>query len=369
MDVLMTALQPGGGIKTFFRYIYGQECYKDCLFTLFAPDNGLSDYLDKCLGKNKIRLIESPEEPLSFVRELRKVLKKTPSDLVHSHGFGAGLLTEVSRTGLKRRHLMTAHDVFLDSQFDGGVGLAKKFVMARLFQRIDAIHTVTEDATENFRTFFPNVPVKRLYPILHGVDTEYFAKEPSSDLRVQLGEGEDTCLIGFFGRFMGQKGFRTLVDAMAQLKSSELMPLPKVVTFGWGGYIREDYQYIKEKGLSEQFIQMPGTDNMPSMIKSVDMVVMPSRWEACGLLAMEVLSAGIPLLSSDCIGLREVVAGSPARTFRPGDHARLADLINKEAEKSSKQEFADYQPIAVTRFGIARPAHELRALYDQLVGS
>ena len=114
---------------------------------------------------------------------------------------------------------------------------------------------------------------------------------------------------------------------------------------------------------------MPGTDNMPSMIKAVDMVVMPSRWEACGLLAMEVLSAGIPLLSSDCIGLREVVAGSPARTFLPGDHARLADLIRKEAEQSSKQEFADYQSIAVRRFGIARPAQELRALYDQLVGS
>ncbi|MBY6032516.1 glycosyltransferase family 4 protein [Marinobacter daepoensis] len=369
MDVMMTALQPRGGIKTFFRYIYGQDCYSDCNFTLFSPNHGLSEFLDEHLGVNKIKVVSSPEEPLSFIKELRRFLKGRSFDLVHSHGFGAGLLTEVSITGFSLSHLMTAHDVFLDSQFHGGIGSAKKFAMARLFQRVDAIHTVTEDATENFRTFFPNVPGKRLYPVLHGVDTDYFANEPASELRALLGEGEDTRLIGFFGRFMGQKGFRTLVDAIERLKSTGFQPLPKVVTFGWGGYIREDYQYIEEKGLSEHFIQMPGTDNMPSMIKAVDMVAMPSRWEACGLLAMEVLSAGIPLLSSNCIGLREVVAGSPARTFRPGDDGGLANLIRAEAEQSSKQAFIDYQPIAVERFRIDRPAQELRALYDQLVGS
>ncbi|KXO11772.1 MULTISPECIES: glycosyltransferase family 4 protein [Marinobacter] len=368
MDVLMTALQPGGGIKTFFRYIYGNEVFDHCTFTLFAPDHGLSEYLDNSLGESRIRVINSPERSHLFVKELRKVLGKRRYDLVHSHGFGAGLLTELSMTGLKQQHLMTAHDVFQASQFGGVAGSVKKIFMALLFKRMNAIHTVTNDATDNFHSFFPSVPERCLHPILHGVDTDYFSSGSGVDLRADLELEADLPLVGFFGRFMGQKGFRTLVDAIEQLKLTGFGRLPKVLTFGWGGYIREDYQYLEAKGLSEQFIQMPGTDNMPAMIKAVDMVVMPSRWEACGLLAMEVLSAGVPLLSTDCIGLREVVAGSPTRIFSPGSAEGLAAAIKAEIADPSRDRFLDYQPIAVERFHIGRPAAELRALYDELVG-
>src|SRR5690554_1081607 len=99
MDVLMTALQPGGGIRTFFRYIYGNKVFDSCNFTLFAPDHGLSEYLDDSLGKSRIRVINSPEKPHLFVKEFRKVLGEGRYHLVHSHGFGAGLLTELSMTG------------------------------------------------------------------------------------------------------------------------------------------------------------------------------------------------------------------------------------------------------------------------------
>ncbi len=367
MDILMTALQPGGGIRTFFRYIYSQSVFDDCRFNFFMPDHGLSEYLQKYLGETRVRVIESPEKPLPFARELRKILERERFDLIHSHGFGAGLLTEFADTGLSSRHLMTAHDVFLDSQFEGIGGFSKKRVMSYLFRRIDAIHTVTADATNNFRSFFPGVSAQRLFPILHGVDTEFFANEPGANLRQELGLSDQAPLIGFFGRFMGQKGFRTLVDAVSRLKSDNHSRMPTILTFGWGGYIREDYQYLRGKGLSEYFIQLPGTENMPAMIKAVDMVVMPSRWEACGLLAMEVLSAGVPLIASNCIGLREVVEGSPARTFEPGDSDRLAKLISEEIEQNRKPIFHDYKARAIERFQIARPADELRELYDHLV--
>ncbi len=109
---------------------------------------------------------------------------------------------------------------------------------------------------------------------------------------------------------------------------------------------------------------------MPAMIKAMDMVVMPSRWEACGLLGMEVLAAGVPLISTDCIGLREVVAGSPARIFSPGGDVGggLAELITEEIHKPTKEAFIRYQPEAVDRFAITRPADSLRTLYCRLSG-
>src|SRR5690554_2465732 len=105
---------------------------------------------------------------------------------------------------------------------------------------------------------------------------------------------------GFLGRFMAQKGFRVLVDAVELIVKNDRSKRPFLIeTFGWGGFIREDYNYIREKGLSEYFHQFPETNEVASVIKSLDAVIMPSRWEACGLLGMEVLTAGIPLIASN----------------------------------------------------------------------
>ncbi len=371
MNVLMTAMQPGGGIRTFFRYIYSQQCFHNDTFTLIAPDpdHQLARFLSTTLGEGRFKVVVPQSGSPGFIKRVRSMLREGDFDLLHSHGFGAGLLSQVAITGLSLPpHLMTAHDVFLSSQFSGWKGRFRKMAMATLFKQMGGIHTVTIDATENFKQFFPSVPGRTFHPILHGVDTEFFQAGEAVDLRKELDISQETPIIGFFGRFMGQKGFRTLVDAMLLLKRQNYSPMPMVLTFGWGGFIREEYEHLTSLGLGENFIQMPATDNMPSMITAVDMVAMPSRWEACGLLAMEVLAAGVPLLATDCIGLREVVAGSPARIFSPGDSKGLADVVKQEIEEPTKDKFAEYQNIAVQRFHISRPAHELRALYQQMVG-
>ena len=67
----MTALQPDGGIRTFFRYVFGQSCFSDCQFTLVAPNEGLSDYLDEFLPARRFKLIEAERSYSQFVRQIR----------------------------------------------------------------------------------------------------------------------------------------------------------------------------------------------------------------------------------------------------------------------------------------------------------
>jgi glycosyltransferase involved in cell wall biosynthesis len=369
MRVLMTALQPGGGIRTFFRYIYSQPCFEDCTFVLLAPDDGLTQFLSQYIPEGRLSVRSAPQGSLNFVPEARRLIRSGNFDLVHSHGFSAGTLTEVAR-GLDRTpHLMTAHDVFLPSQFAGLKGRVKHWLMAKLFGRMTGIHTVTEDARDNLLSFFPALDSSRVHGILHGVDTDYFRSGDPRDIRQEVGLDPDTPLVGFFGRFMGQKGFRLIVDAMHQIVSRDLLnPLPHVATFGWGGFIREDYAYLANKGLEGYFHQMKQTDDMSASLKGVDVVAMPSRWEACGLLAMEALSAGAPIIGSDCIGLYEVLEGSPAKRVPVGDSTALAHAIVEELkDRDQRQEaFRIYQQEAVERFAIDRPARALANLYTQL---
>jgi len=371
MHVLMSALHPEGGIRTFFRYIYGHPVFAGDVFTLVAPDNGLSAYLDRFVP-GRVRVIAAEPDKLRLALQIRAIARRQTFDLIHSHGFSAGLLTELARTGLRSPHLMTGHDVFMDRQFAGISGYMRHLFLSQLFQRMTAIHTVGKDARANLLAYFPAVPGARVHGILNGVDTRYFRDALPQQLKLRIGLNEQVPLIGFFGRFMGQKGFRLLVDSIDLIVKQKLIdPAPHVATFGWNGFIREDYEYLNQMGLRDYFHQLEQTNETASMIKAVDLVVMPSRWEACPLLPMEVLAAGVPIIGSDCIGLREVLAGSPAITFPTGDAGALTDLLVSEIAllPERRQDFAGYQAEAVARFDYDRTAQALARLYVELTDS
>jgi glycosyltransferase involved in cell wall biosynthesis len=372
MRVLMSALHPEGGIRTFFRYIYGHPVYSDVSITLVAPDNGLSEFLGKFVPENRIQVVPAKTGKYALIRQLRNMAGSGKFDFIHSHGFSAGILTEISRTGLGIPHMMTGHDVFMQAQFKGLSGKFHYQLLSLLFRRMTAIHTVGEDARQNLLNFFPEISPDKVHGILNGVDTRYFRDGIPTNVKGQIGLGDEVPLIGFFGRFMGQKGFLLLVDAVGLIRSNKMMrDVPHVVTFGWNGFIREDYAYLGNKGLGDLFHQMEQSHEIPGMLKGVDLVVMPSRWEACPLLAMEALAAGVPIIGSDCIGLREVLTGSPASQFRTGDVHMFAEAIVDEFTRlpERKEKFMDYQPQAVERFDFDRTARSLVKVYTGLAKS
>lgn len=369
MNILMTALQPGGGIRTFFRYVYGHPAFNDCVFTLVAPDQGLGDYLSEFLPPGRIELVPASRGKAGYIKQLRGFVRGGSFDLVHSHGFSAGILLQIAMTGIKTPHLMTGHDMFTAPLFSGLKGQIKRLMIGFFLQRITAIHAVTADAKNNILEFFPSIPERRVHDILHGIETEKFQVGLAHDVRADIGLSPDVPLVGFFGRFMSPKGFKVLVDAIDHINRNLVNEqTPHVATFGWGGFIREDYAYLEELGLKDYFHQMPQTNNMAGALKGVDVVAMPSRWEACGLLAMEALAAGVPIVGSDCVGLREVLDGSPARQVPVGNARALADALLDEINnlEQRRDAFQAYQSEAVERFAIDRPARALADLYRQL---
>lgn len=368
MKVLLSIRWPVGGIRTYLRYIYSQPCFHNMELTIVAPDRELSDFIDKYIQGPKISFVPVEDSNKALVKEVRKQLKNSKYQLLHSHGFSAGVLSEIAKIGLNLPHLMTAHDMLLKKQFTGVKGRLKQFLIGFLYRRITAIHTITNDAKNNLLTFFPKINEKCVYIIMHGVDTKFFLEEKPLNKEDLLGVDNSYPLIGFFGRFMAPKGFRDLVDAMYLVIQSRALDLPpKVMTFGGGGFVREDYEYLKSLGLASYFLQMPFQDNMAAAIKAMDLIVMPSRWEACGLLAMETLAAGVPIIGSNCVGLREVLDGTPAKVVEAGNAKKLADAIIHCMKEPKFELFKSYQAEAVDRFSVDHPAKSLESLYGRLI--
>lgn len=365
MKVLLVARWPVGGIRTYIRYIYSNPVFADYEITLIAPDLDLHQFLLTYLPEARIQFRPTENDNNSIIREVKLCLKEASYDVIHSHGFSAGVLTSIAVVFKQPTfHVMTVHDVFRDELFKGMKGRLKLWGLNIIYRQLDAVLTVGEDCYQNFINYMPAVKRSKIKNIDHGVDVERFASASKRDFKVELGLPKNQKIIGFFGRFMSQKGFSDLVEAikiLSEAKAKNDMPL--VLTFGWGGFIREEYQRIAELGLQDYFKQMPFTDDMPAAIKGVDMVVMPSRWEACGLLAMEVLGAGVPLIGTNCIGLRCVLKGTPAYKVDPYDPVGLATAIEDQLNQGD-QLFKAYQSKAIERFNLERPAQELHQFYQ-----
>jgi glycosyltransferase involved in cell wall biosynthesis len=200
--------------------------------------------------------------------------------------------------------------------------------------------------------------------IENGIEVERFLTSGTRDLRQELGLPENSFLIGFLGRHMPEKGFTYLLGALDNLKKEEGLPRqPLLLSFGQeDGYIREEKINVKERGLSEWVHFLSFAPDVGSTLKGLDVIAMPSLREACGLLAMEAMVAGVPLIGTNCIGLREVLRGTVAGVVPPGDSHALSEALVREMRNPTKAKAREFAKEAAARFQVRERAAEIEKL-------
>ena len=130
-------------------------------------------------------------------------------------------------------------------------------------------------------------------------------------------------VIAMVAGFRYQKDQETLIRAMSYVpKDVELW----LIGDGERRTIIE--QCVKEKGLENRVRLLGIRNDIPSILKTVDIVVQSSHWEGFGLAAVEGMAAGKPVVASNVAGLSQVVSNAGV-LFPLGDDKALADILNK----------------------------------------
>jgi len=367
--ILIVVYHPIGGIRTYFKDVYGQQFFDKYDLSILMPEDRVFDLKKYVFESRDIECIPFKDN-IDLIRCVWRILGESEYGFVNSHGFTSGLLASLPARIRGAPHLMTVHDVFQASQFKGVSGYMKRWIISVGFRLIDCIMAVGIEARENISEHFPFLKgSEKLISIQNGIDVNKFSDEKKRNFHTELNLNETCVLFGFFGRFMKQKGFRLLVDAVNDLVVDRPTLDFRVLTFGWGGFIREEQAYIKGKGLDDRFIFMSHTDDVPAAIRGVDAVVMPSLWEACPLLPMEVMVSGVPLISSDCIGLHEVTDNTPAISFRHGKVHDLKRSIIKYLDNDSKyiKQALAFKSDACLRYDVASTAKKLQQQYQRMI--
>ncbi|TCI04442.1 glycosyltransferase family 1 protein [Corallincola luteus] len=370
-SALLVVRWPISGIRNYLRYVYQTPFFDDYHLTIVAPDLDFARYFGEYLPTHQFRLKIADNSLKGLMLATHHALREQEYDLVHSHGFTSAIAALLPTKLARKKHLLTVHDVFQSGQFKSWYGPLKKWALTRVFRQTDQLLTVSEDCEQNLYEFLPGMRGANVKAILNGVNSEQFKQATAVDLALEYKECQGRFLIGFMGRFMSQKGFRYLVEAIAELAEDDSLPCkPLVVAFGgMGGFVREDRAFIEARGLDQYFFFHPYTDNVGGSMKGLDLMAMPSLWEACGLLAMEALCAGVPLVATNCIGLREVLKDTPAWQTDPRNAKQIALAIKSLMRNpEERQAFTDYADTACDRYDVRHAAKALVDTYCQLEG-
>ena len=157
-----------------------------------------------------------------------------------------------------------------------------------------------------------------------GIDQTWWAS-PQPD----IDERPDENLVFAWGRIQYEKGFHVLAAAVAEVRSAH--PSVHCVIAGRGSYLAELQSQIDVIGVSD-LIELPGyiSDNeLRAALHRSACVVIPSLYEPFGVIALEALAGGSPLVIAKTGGLLEIVEGTEAAlTFEPGNTTQLAECLD-----------------------------------------
>lgn len=264
----------------------------------------------------------------------------TRYDVVHAHywlsGWVADLVRRYWNTPFVQMFHTTAHMKNAVSRKQDQETELRLKIEKRLLTLADGLIAANPDERADL-IWRMGVPAEKVCTIPPGVDLQLFQPQPRQNARERLGLLEDDLAVLFVGRIDPIKGIDTLVDA-AELMIQKGLPdqAPVFVIIGGDldasgnpvGPLARVAADIHDRGLSEHF-RLLGPwpqDQLPVAYSAADVVAVPSRYESFGLVAVEALACGAPVVASRAGGLRFTVdEGLSGVLVKPQSPQALAD--------------------------------------------
>lgn len=275
-------------------------------------------------------------------------------DVVHIHSTFAGAFIRPLLVVLPNRPAVVycPHGWAFDRPMHGAALWGTLLVERLLARWSEAIVCISEH--ERRIAERGGVHSAKLFVVLNGVAAE--GEQPTGAAPPWSGDG---IRLLFVGRFDRQKGLDVLLDALELLEepvqcavvggsvlgdSAVSLP-PRVIAMGWRTPAEVEKAY-----------------------RTADALVVPSRWEGFGLVAVEAMRAGLAVIASRVGGLAEVVAnGETGILVEPGSPAALASVL-RNLTRSQLQRMGECGRVRFSQsFCMSRVAAELDVVYGQSV--
>lgn len=263
-------------------------------------------------------------------QQLSDALRGT--DVLISHDWLTALSGHLLRKCWGARLVLTMHDTIIGKTF-GKLTNEDKYIAnieRWACQQADATIAVSSHVRRELETVY-QAPKDKLHVVPCGVDKDWFgsvSQEYLPDLRRILISDADP-LIAYVGRLDPEKGVNVLLQAMVHVLKS--FPNARLAIGGKGLEQDSLEQQARTLGVEPQvrFLGYLAGPALETLYKISDVLVCPSTYEPFGIVPLEGMTNGLPVVASDTGGMSEIVVhGETGIKVRPGDEGELARAIS-----------------------------------------
>ncbi len=268
---------------------------------------------------------ELPEHIPQFVEGIDKFSKGKGIhyDLIHSHYWMSGLAAEALSDAwgktpiiqmfhtlgeMKNRVARTEEDREGSYRLEG-----ERHVLAR----VDGVIAATAAEQAQLEWLY-QADMSKVFIIPPGVDIHHFYPIPVDEARQFIGLTPDARMILFVGRIEPLKGLDTLIKAVACLRVKDLAEPVHLAVIGGDPEAAPEEMSVEMARIQKMcddltvgkmvaFLGKRSQDTLPYYYSAAEVVVMPSHYESFGMVALEAMACGTPVIASQVGGLAFLV--------------------------------------------------------------
>jgi glycosyltransferase involved in cell wall biosynthesis len=215
----------------------------------------------------------------------------------------------------------------------------------------------------------PWLPQNKIRVVPHGINTSKYQGGNPAAIRASLGIPADAFMIGFVGRLSGQKGVSVLLGTIEE--NARKAPDTHFVIAGIGTLEKKVVDFVKSSGLSATVHFLGFRDDVPLLMQSFDLLLVPSLWEGFGLVLIEAMSAGVPCIASNVSSIPEILEdGVNGLLVPPGNVEALVSAVERlRSDPALRKRLGDAGKRTVDeKFTIDRMMAGYEELFGALVG-
>ena len=327
-----------------------------------------------------IHLVAGPEKPIPkrenlplidiFVKAFFDFAKKEnlSYDLLHGHYYFSGLAGLKVRKKLEIPLIMTFHTLALMKNLVGRTTDEKEEeyrinAELELVQKADCL-IATSDSDRAYLKYLYNTPEEKISVATPGVDTKLFSEIPQLEAKKEIGARTEHKIILAVGRIEPLKGFDSLLFALKillvrnpQLKNQLCLWIVGGDTSEppalWSKELKHLETLRRQLGIttSVKFVGREPQKRLPYYYSAASVVVMPSHYESFGLVALEAMACGRPVIASNVTGVSSLIGTKRGKLITSvnnpllladqiedlitnrGKFTQVKEKLKKEAEK------------------------------------
>lgn len=308
-------------------------------------------------GNRVVHIPAGPEEPKSksdiakFIPEFVEGIKQFATeknihyDVIHSHYWMSGLAAEALSDAwggtpiVHMFHTLGEMKNRVARSEDERAGEDRLKGERQVLGRADRIVVATLAELTQLR-FLYRANARKLVVIPPGVDTSHFYPIPADEAKQYIGLTPDSRMVLFVGRIEPLKGVDTLIQAMSCLGVNEIhKPVHLAIIGGEPDVIPEKMsaEMARLQKLCDDlcmggmvvFLGKRGQDTLPYYYSAAEVLVMPSLYESFGMVALEAMACGTPVIASEVGGLGYLVQdGETGYTIPDSDPEALCNKLS-----------------------------------------